>query len=110
MTAPRQLKSWQEYIDQIQEKNPVKLDLIVAQLALIEGQKAGVASRENIQQVKQLLWQSPYVQWLQEEQGTEKTRSYVKLTLQAAHQENQRSGQAQRSPQRQRQRDRQNSR
>lgn len=110
MTAPRPLKSWQEYIDQIQEKNPVKLDLIVAQLALTEGQKVGVASRENFQQVAQLLWQSPYVQWLQEEQGTEKTRSYVNLTLQAAHQENQRSCQAQRSPQRQRQRDRQNTR
>lgn len=110
VTPPRSLKSWQEYIDQIQEKNPVKLDLLVAQLALTEGQKAGVASRENLQQVKQLLWQSPYVQWLQEEQGMEKTRSYVKLTLEAAYQENQRSRQAQRSPQRQRQRDRQNTR
>lgn len=110
VTPPKPLKAWQEYIDQIQEKNPVKLDLIVAQLALTEGQKAGVASRENVQQVKQLLWQSPYVQWLQEEQGIEKTRNYVKLTLQAAHQENQRSRQAERSSQRQRQRGQQRTR
>jgi hypothetical protein len=106
-TPLRKLKSWQDYSDSIQEKNPVKRDLIVAQLALMEGLNAGVNSRENFQQVKQLLWQSPYVQWLQEEQGLEKTRTYVKLTLQAAYRENQRSGQPQRSQQRQRYRSRQ---
>ncbi|MBD1845688.1 hypothetical protein H6F89_20210 [Cyanobacteria bacterium FACHB-63] len=101
------MKSWQAYSDQIQEKNPVKQDLIVAQLALTEGQNAGVTSRNNFQQVRQLLWQSPYVQWLQEEQGIEKTRSYVKLTLQAAYRENQRSQKSQKQRQRQRDRSRQ---
>lgn len=104
-TSPRKLKAWQAYSDPIPEKNPVKRDLIVAQLALMEGQNAGMTSRENFQQVKQLLWQSPYVQWLQEEQGIEKTRTYIKLTLQAADRENQKSRQPQHSQQRQRQRD-----
>lgn len=99
------MKAWQAYSDPIPEKNPVKRDLIVAQLALMEGQNAGMTSRENFQQVKQLLWQSPYVQWLQEEQGIEKTRTYIKLTLQAADRENQKSRQPQHSQQRQRQRD-----
>jgi hypothetical protein len=110
VTPPSQLKAWQEYSDRIQEKNPVKRDLIVVQLALTDGQNAGVPSRKNFQQAKQLLWQSPYVQWLQEEQGIEKTRTYVKLTLQAAYRENQKSQQPHHSHQRQQQRDRQRTR
>lgn len=104
IVTPPNLKSWQEYSDRIQEKNPVKRDLIVAQLALIDGQNAGIPSRKNFQQARQLLWQSPYVRWLQEEQGIEKTRTYVKLTLQAAYRENQKSQQPHRSHQRQQER------
>lgn len=103
MESKQPLQQWEKYSRQIEEKNPVKKDAIVAQLVLNDGRKQGLPSRENLQQAAQVLWQSPYVQWMQEVQGIEKTRNYVKLTVQAAYQEEQ--SQAGKLPQ-QRQRDR----
>lgn len=106
---PQSLQQWEKYNWQVEEKNPVKKDAIVAQLALKDGRKQGLPSRENLQQTAQVLWQSPYVQWMQEVQGIEKTQNYVKLTVQAAYQAEQ--SQAAKVPhQRQRHRNRQHTR
>lgn len=100
------LQQWEKYSRQVEEKNPVKKDAIVVQLALRDGRKQGLLNRENLERSAQILWQSPYVQWMKEVQGIEKTRSYIKLTVQAAHQEE--YSQAVQVPQqRQRQRNRQ---
>jgi hypothetical protein len=81
------LQQWEKYSRQVEEKNPVKRDEIVAKLALTDGRRQQLSNRENLEQAARVLWHSPYVQWMQEVQGIEKTRNYVKLTIQSAHQE-----------------------
>lgn len=66
---------WQLYSQDVQTKNPVEKDLIVAWKALRDGcDRSKVAS---------ILWKSPYVRWLWETQGSASSQSYVNLTIRA---------------------------
>ncbi|MBE9010414.1 hypothetical protein IQ250_09375 [Pseudanabaenaceae cyanobacterium LEGE 13415] len=100
--------SWQNYCDRVDESNPVKRDEKVARLAIADGRRHKLPSRELIKAVNQLLQDSPYIQWMREIQGDEKTDNYVKLTIQAARQSD-KVPQRQKSHQRHRQRSRQRS-
>lgn len=106
---PQPLQQWEQYSRQVEEKNPVKKDAIVTKLALKDGREQKLSTRENLEQAARVLWHSPYVQWMQEDQGIEKTRNYVKLTVQFAYQEEQ-SRHSQQSQQRQQHRKRQHTR
>ena len=77
---------WQDYCDLVNESNPVKRDEKVVRLAIADGKQQKRSSRELRQAVNRLLQQSPYVQWMREVQGDEKTNAYTKLTIQAAYQ------------------------
>ncbi len=77
---------WQDYCDRVNESNPVKRDEKVVRLAISDGKQQKRSSKELWQAVNRLLQQSPYVQWMREIQGDEKTNAYTKLTIQAAYQ------------------------
>jgi hypothetical protein len=94
--------SWQEYCDRVNESNPVKRDEKVVRLAISDGKQHKLPARKLKQAVTQLLQQSPYVQWMRDIQGDEKTNTYIKLTIQEAYQ-SEPSRKKQRSRQRQRQ-------
>lgn len=67
---------WQFYSQEVQTKNPVEKDLIVAWKAFQDG-----CDRWKITGI---LGGSPYVKWLNAVQGGSKSQSYVNLTVRAA--------------------------
>ncbi len=103
---PQIILNWQDYCGRINESNPVKQDEKVVRLAISDGKREKLPSRELRQAVNQLLQQSPYVQWMREVQGDDKTNAYIKLTVQAAYQP-ERTSRRHQAQQRQRQKTRQ---